>query len=229
MSEYEEEMNQSPFGLTMTETEAGELRLMFEPDDFRFKIDATALRHMAIEKGYGELDFDENALAVAAQHVCKNEAFVSTIAQRRDAEYRVYVSADRLVAQLQVTPSYGGTPISEETARHELAKARVVFGFDEAAFQSALTNKLGEPVTVAKGVAPIPGRDTRFEPLVEVNRERVPRANEDGRVNWRDLGDIPMVSPGDVLMRRHPPEQGKSGRDVFDNILQAPDGKLSIP
>ena len=47
MSEYEEEMNQSPFGLTMTETEAGELRLMFEPDDFRFKIDATALRHMA--------------------------------------------------------------------------------------------------------------------------------------------------------------------------------------
>lgn len=153
MSEYEEEMNQSPFGLTMTETEAGELRLMFEPDDFRFKIDATALRHMAIEKGYGELDFDENALAVAAQHVCKNEAFVSTIAQRRDAEYRVYVSADRLVAQLQVTPSYGGTPISEETARHELAKARVVFGFDEAAFQSALTNKLGEPVTVAKGAA----------------------------------------------------------------------------
>ena len=55
----------------MTETEAGELRLMFEPDDFRFKIDATALRHMAIEKGYGELDFDENALAVAAQHVAK--------------------------------------------------------------------------------------------------------------------------------------------------------------
>ena len=38
------------------------------------------------------------------QHVCKNEAFVSTIAQRRHAEYRVYVSADRLVAQLQVTP-----------------------------------------------------------------------------------------------------------------------------
>lgn len=225
MSEYEDDVKESPLGLSMKETEAGELRLMFEPDDFRFKIDATTLRHMAVEKGYGELDFDENAIAVAAQHISKNEAFVSTIAQRRDAEYRVYVSADRLVAQLQVTPSYGGTPISEETARHELAKARVVFGFDEAAFQSALTNKLGEPVTVAKGVAPIPGRDTRFEPLVEVNRERVPRANEDGRVNWRDLGDIPMVSPGDVLMRRHPPEQGKSGRDVFDNILQAPDGK----
>ncbi|MFO1233788.1 MAG: hypothetical protein U1E47_01380 [Rivihabitans pingtungensis] len=48
--------------------------------------------------------------------MCKNEAFVSTIAQRRHAEYRVYVSADRLVAQLQVTPSYGGTPISEDSA-----------------------------------------------------------------------------------------------------------------
>lgn len=225
MSEYEDDIKSSPLGLTMTEAESGELRLMFEPEDFRFKLDATALRHMATEKGYGELDFDENALAVAAQHICKNEAFVSTIAQRRNAEYRVYVSSDRLVAQLQVTPSHGGTPISAEAARNELTKARVVFGFDEAAFQSALADKLGEPVTIAKGVAPVPGRDTRFEPLVEVNRERVPRAHEDGRVNWRDLGDIPMVSPGDVLMRRHPPEPGKSGRDVFDNILQAPDGK----
>ena len=116
MSEYDD-APESPFGLTMKETDAGELRLMFEPDDFRFKIDATGLRHMAIEKGFGELDFDENALAVAAQHIGKNEAFVSTIANRRNAEYRVYISADRLVAQLQVTPSYGGTPISVDAAR----------------------------------------------------------------------------------------------------------------
>ncbi len=224
MSEYDD-APESPFGLTMKETDAGELRLMFEPDDFRFKIDATGLRHMAIEKGFGELDFDENALAVAAQHIGKNEAFVSTIANRRNAEYRVYISADRLVAQLQVTPSYGGTPISVDAARKELEKARVMYGMDEAAFQSALTNKLGEPVTVAKGIAPVPGKDTRFEPLVDVNRERVPRAGEDGRVNWRDLGDIPMVSPGDVLMRRHPPLQGTPGRDIFDNVLTAPDGK----
>ena len=42
MSEYDD-APESPFGLTMKETDAGELRLMFEPDDFRFKIDATGL------------------------------------------------------------------------------------------------------------------------------------------------------------------------------------------
>ena len=46
MSEYEDDVKESPLGLSMKETEAGELRLMFEPDDFRFKIDATALRHV---------------------------------------------------------------------------------------------------------------------------------------------------------------------------------------
>lgn len=226
MADYDEAAETNAFGLSMQENEDGKLLLTFAPNDLRFKIDPEGLRRMATEQGHGMLCFDEKALLNAARSVQKNEPFFGSIATRLDAEYHVVISSDRLIAQIEIHPPFGGKALNLDDAFKAVADARISFGLDKAKVVLAMNSELGRPVEIAKGVAAIIGRDTRFEPLVDVNRERIPREKEDGRVDWRDLGDIPIVNPGDPVMRRYPPEKGVIGRDIYGNTVHTVDGKF---
>jgi uncharacterized protein (DUF342 family) len=74
-------------------------------------------------------------------------------------------------------------------------------------------------------VQPEHGRDGWFEPLVPEVRSRAPRVDETGHTDYRDLGEILVVHPGDALMRRHAPAAGRDGATLLGETVPARPGK----
>ncbi|MGJ4748898.1 flagellar assembly protein A, partial [Leptospira sp. SA-E8] len=54
--------------------------------------------------------------------------------------------------------------------------------------------------------------------------ERAPQVNEQGLIDFRELGEIPFVQPGTPLMRRHPATLGVAGCDVRGNPVNPTPG-----
>lgn len=148
-------------------------------------------------------------------------AFALTLGRREDAHLDVEVAPDRSVAWLKIKAACGGTPASVDDAMQALADAGVSFGIDAAAVRQACNAGTNLQVEAARGVAPKPGEDARFELLVVDTRNRTPKVDAQGLVDFHELGDIPLVRPGQPLMRRHPPTAGEDGRDVRGAVLCA--------
>jgi len=212
-------------GLTLQETEKQELVLGYRPVGAPLVIDLATLQAWIAAHGYGELAFDEVALQQAVQHIRQGASLGKPIGRRIDTIYQVEVAPDKFTARLTVLPPRGGKPVTLIDAQAALAKAGVIHGVQEAALAAAVGRHLGQPVEVATGERPLAGVDAWLEPLVNVNQLRHPRIDDKGHVDFRDLGVIPTVSAGEAVMRRHPPQPGKPGRNVLGAELGAPPGK----
>lgn len=155
------------------------------------------------------------------------------IAERRNAEMRVTVSDDQMSAKLMIVGPYGGRVASVESALLSLRKANVTYGVDEKAVAAlvASAEKLPagtmEEAVVAHGLQAVDGVDAQFEPQVPTAKDRIlrPKVREDGSTDYHDLGDIPTVHQGDVLMRRIPATTGELGRNVIGQVLVPKPGK----
>ena len=77
-------------------------------------------------------------------------------------------------------------------------------------------------MVVAQGEPPEPGRDARVEVLVDLDSHRIGRLLEDGRIDFRDKGPLPLVNAGTRLAVLHPGEPGKPGLDVRGQKINPP-------
>jgi uncharacterized protein (DUF342 family) len=59
-------------------------------------------------------------------------------------------------------------------------------------------------------------------------RSRTPRVDETGHTDYRDLGEILVVHPGDALMLRHPPTEGTPGLTLRGVKIEARPGKAAM-
>lgn len=187
-------------------------------------VDAAALQRKAAEQGYEDLLFDRGALDAAAGKIRNGEALSIQVAARTDASYAVEVAADKMTAWLIVHPGHGGKRPNAHDAVAALAAQRVKEGVDAAAVEAAIA-ECGQRREVARGTPPRPGKDGYLAPLVDVNRQRHPHIDETGHVDFHDLGSVPAVKAGDPIMRRHPPEKGVPGMNVFGEPVPATDGR----
>jgi uncharacterized protein (DUF342 family) len=159
--------------------------------------------------------------SLAAKLGTEAAAFALTLGRREDAHLDVEVAPDASAAWLKIKAARGGTPASVEDALQALADAGVRFGIDAAAVRQACDAATDLRIEAARGVAPKPGENTWFELLVVDTRNRAPKVNAQGLVDFHELGDIPMVRLGQPLMRRHPPTAGEDGHDVRGAALGA--------
>lgn len=136
----------------------------------------------------------------------------------------VELSADAMLAQLDLAPGGDGAMPTLADVQAALAAAGVVRGIDETALALALARAEPQLVAAARGQPPQPGADTRFELLVNDHRDRAPKIDEHGLIDFRELGDVPLVEVGQPLMRRIPPTAGVPGWTVRGQALPAPAG-----
>jgi uncharacterized protein (DUF342 family) len=144
-----------------------------------------------------------------------NESFEIEIGERKDAVCEINLSRDKMRATLWLAPSFGGRKITTQDILSELEKQGIVFGvvpkekIDELIQKGQIENFI-----IAQGIDPIPGIDAQFQSFIQ-EIEHAPQINEDGTVDFRELGDVVTVTKGEPLMRRIPATRGTDGRNVL--------------
>ncbi len=144
-----------------------------------------------------------------------------------DTRFRVAMSADGLEARLTMTAQTDpDKAVHREDILDKLAELGVVVGlFDEAAIDAAIGTGSAANALIAIGRPAQHGTDGWLESLIPEVRNRTPREDETGHIDYCDLGDILTVSSGDPLMRCHPPTEGTHGMSLRGDGIPAKPGK----
>lgn len=150
--------------------------------------------------------------------------------QDRDAKLWIFVSHDKMTAEMAVQPPVGdGAAITENDVRKELAKNKVQFGIDDAVVAQLVSPLYGEKLTVARGVAAQHGVDGLCDEKFSREKHKNMQLREDGTVNCRELNLINEVKQGTLICECTAPTKGVAGTDVTGRTLPARDGKKALP
>ncbi|WP_320171309.1 FapA family protein [Maridesulfovibrio sp.] len=112
--------------------------------------------------------------------------------------------------------------------KHALDNLGISRPIQHAACQTALTKARESShaceAVIVQGTEPVPGKDGYFEYASREKTGSVGTTGEDDRIDFKDRGVHPMVNPGDVIGKIHPPVEGKAGEDVYGRLTPPPGG-----
>jgi len=202
------------------------LQIVLEPGSAPVPGNLAAFRTLAEAAGFNDFFFLEPEIKKLPE--LQRRLSVPTtvdVAERRDGSLYVTVAKDEMEAFITVTPAYGGNPVTQEHVRQALREHNVVFGIEPAVIDQEVAKPSGEPVVVARGIAPEAGRDGELESKVHKVAGKRPQIRQDGKVVFRELGQFVNVKAGDLLMVRKPPTAGIAGTNVFGQVIPARPGK----
>lgn len=169
----------------------------------------------------GNLYILDSAVAELVQEYLRgNKNKTIVVAERRDGQAIIYVDEHKLVAQLEIIPAFGGSPVGLPELKQALVSARVTSGLKKKVLNQCLKTGVADRVVIAEGAKVIQGKNTLFDTFVAEARDRRPKINADGSVDYRDFGQIVVVEKGTELVRRYPATLGKPGKDLMGNIIE---------
>ena len=178
------------------------------------------------EAGYGDWYLNDAALTtLVGRYNAKPDLLEMQVGERQDARLTLELAADASCAWAQLTPARGGKALSPEDISQALQQARVVFGIDPQALQQACTVQTPTRILLASAQAPVHGVDAQFQLLVNLARDRAPKVDAKGLIDFREHGDIPTVDVGTPVMRRIPARPGVDGRNVLGEPIPATPGQ----
>lgn len=217
--------------------QACDIQLSFDPDSGLVQAHlkraeqapiASAERVKALlrQAGYGDFHLPEAALESVVQSANNGQEGDFTLAERRDAQVKWRVSEDRQTVYLTLVPAQGGQVAGQAFLQEELTRLGVDPRCVKAeALAKALADGQVEKLAVACGVSPKAGRDTQFEPLIDISEDLPLREDEQGRVDMRQTHEFIVVEPGTPIMRRKAATQGRPGLDVLGHEIPAKVGR----
>jgi uncharacterized protein (DUF342 family) len=218
----EEDQTSATISLQTSEDSATLLAIVPPASQGLAAMQAPQLGQMLRERGYGDWLLDEAQIQAACAAIGKHEEEKRfEVARRLDGEVEISVENHDMEAYMQITPAYGGAPIE----RHHVLKALNEKGITHGIKQEAITVDSTEKILIAQGEPPVDGDDAVFESLLPDVQDKRPKINDDGSVDYFEIGAFVTVSAGDSLMRRLPPTDGINGTDVFGKVITAKPGK----
>ena len=192
-------------------------------------LDLAALHSLLQSSGLGSWAVPGQSLGSFLEHWSGAATdFEVSVARCEDASFSIEISKDAQQAWVSVKPARGGQPLMLDNLLTALAASGVVHGVDRDGVQLACGQDQPAKLLVASGTLPQAGTDTRFELLVADTRDRAPKVDAQGHIDFHELGDIPVVKADQPLMRRHPPTSGVNGTTVRGEPVPATAGK-NIP
>jgi uncharacterized protein (DUF342 family) len=213
-------------GLTFRlDPEAGGLIATVAPDPAAQPIDEAWLIDRLGELGFGALRYLPAAGMLLLAKYNSGAVVAVKLAEQVDAGVHVTLSPDGLTAQLDILPAQGGVGATREAVLAALLEKGVDKGVINDAIDAAIAAGAVQGVVVACGQAPVHGSDGRFETLLPQVRSRAPKVDETGHTDYRDMGEILVVHPGDPLMLRHPAMEGSHGTSLLGEEISAKPGK----
>lgn len=204
-------------GLNLALSEDGrKLLASYTPSANMAAIDSEWIKQKISTEGFEHLFLHEDALSSLIKlYSAASEAFTLEIGEVRDASVSVDIAADRMSATLTVTPPYGGASITREQITQALEEHQVKSGILEDAIDKIIAAGEAKNQLITQGREAVDGEDGYLQCLVDTAKERRPRLDEHGIANYRDLGGIVTVHPGERLMQKFPPTPGEPGENVL--------------
>lgn len=102
----------------------------------------------------------------------------------------------------------------------------ISFGINEAAIELLINVvRYGNEIIVASGSPPVEGVDGYVDFHIPVEDSKKPVINEDGSVDYLNSFKLAMVSENQVFATYVKPTAGKSGLNIFSEIVNATPGK----
>lgn len=185
-------------------------------------------RHLAASE-FGALHCNEIALAdLVRKGNAASEPFELDIGEIRDGEFRLEIGPDFMTVHLLLFPPQGGQAVGKSQILNAMREKGIVSGIIEENIETAIQCGSAEGIDIAKGSPPEHGQDGTLNLLVPTASERKPTLDEMGIANFRELGGVVTVTPGEPLMRRIPPTEGSPGVNVFGHIVPPKMGKAAM-
>ncbi len=143
--------------------------------------------------------------------------------QRQERDFELKIAEDYMQAWIKVPP---GNPGGIDLARvkKELDANSVVFGLlDDETIEAYLEDPDPEqPLLIARGLEPVAGEAMEIVYHFDTDPMRVGTLKEDGTMDWKDRGALPMVKEGDLLAEKVTPREGQPGKDILGQEVAPP-------
>ena len=133
-----------------------------------------------------------------------------------NGKFELAISANFSEATVIVTPPYfDGKSVTEEDLLKELSNKGVTYGIDTKLIKKIFREELyNSPYRIATWLLPENGVDGTITYKFEQKSEIMPKEDEKGYVNYKDLGIIRNIKVGTVIAAITLPTDGKPGFDL---------------
>lgn len=153
------------------------------------------------------------------------EKEVIIMEKKEEPKIEVRVAPDGLSAFLKIEPQRNGQDLIEQIKK-ELEEKQVTYGIDWNLVESIVKEKrYFQEFQIAKGIEPQAGEDGYYEYLFDKDVDVKPRILKDGSVDYRSMGEVPIVKENQELAKYHPATEGKNGRSVRGEEIIGRKGK----
>ncbi len=160
--------------------------------------------------------------AISSLHDEKEIRLTQLNCMPEDEYLDVIIDESRLKATgVFYAPSSKGKLMSRQDIVNTLIHAGIKFGVVEANIDSFLSNRVYcEEMVLAEALLPVQGKSATITYNFKTEGTGKPKINEDGSVDFHQLDMINKVNANDVLATLEPVDYGKSGLDIFGNVIK---------
>ncbi len=150
------------------------------------------------------------------------------VAEEFNESVDIIATPDRMMAVARFyPPSKGGKLMSKNEILAELAMLKITNGIQDRVIDVFLqARQYCLNIPIAKGIKPVPARDSVIEYFFETKPLAKPKMQEDGSVDFHDLTLFTGVKQGDVLAKLTPHYAGEAGTDIYGK--QVPTNKFKV-
>ncbi len=122
-------------------------------------------------------------------------------------------------------PENGGLDITFERVMQAVRDKRISYGINEDAISDAVKNrKYGDNICIARWDAPENGTDGKVKNLFSTDRTIKPAEDENGVVDYKDLGLVCNISKGTTIAEITMPTEGTPGKDIMGRTVMQKKG-----
>lgn len=141
------------------------------------------------------------------------------IPERERCVVNILESGERALARFY-PPTTGGALLTESDIVSDLRMAGIKHGIRKKAIQHFLTNHLYcRDYIIAEATPPVQGHDASIRYFFDLNTTAKPKLNEDGSVDFHQLGNIKSIQAGDKLATLTMADKGRPGISVTGTRL----------
>lgn len=138
----------------------------------------------------------------------------------------VYMTGDKLLGYLTIALNFENVDEVREHIINAISESGIKYGVDEALVeQLCMEGKSVSHVLIAEATNAVDGLDSVITYHFDVDHHVAPRTNEDGSVDYHDMGFTLSAKKDDLLISMTAETKGTDGIDLEGNLIQSIDGR----